>query len=133
MVLDLDETLVCAYETSSLPVIVRNQAIEAGLKWFELECISSDKVTMFICYTLIIVVCVMHEQYRGILEGSITCRGISLEGSFCLAFGNCCVCVCFGGGVLSFVYTIRVLAFGRRVWPLESQIVLVEYSNSCLF
>ncbi|KAG5533515.1 hypothetical protein RHGRI_027633 [Rhododendron griersonianum] len=43
VVLDLDETLVCAYETSSLPAIVRNQAIEAGLMWFELECISSDK------------------------------------------------------------------------------------------
>lgn len=45
MVLDLDETLVCAYETSSLPAIVRNQAIDAGLKWFELECVSSDKVS----------------------------------------------------------------------------------------
>nr|DAD28027.1 TPA_asm: hypothetical protein HUJ06_029495 [Nelumbo nucifera] len=43
VVLDLDETLVCAYETFSLPAIVRNQAIEAGLKWFELECVSSDK------------------------------------------------------------------------------------------
>uniref|UniRef100_A0A2N9GM09 FCP1 homology domain-containing protein n=1 Tax=Fagus sylvatica TaxID=28930 RepID=A0A2N9GM09_FAGSY len=43
VVLDLDETLVCAYETSSLPAIVRNQATEGGLKWFELECISSDK------------------------------------------------------------------------------------------
>ncbi|KAG2730506.1 hypothetical protein I3843_01G290200 [Carya illinoinensis] len=43
VVLDLDETLVCAYETSSLPAVVRNQATEAGLKWFELECISSDK------------------------------------------------------------------------------------------
>ncbi|KAF8402647.1 hypothetical protein HHK36_010736 [Tetracentron sinense] len=43
VVLDLDETLVCAYETSSLPAMVRNQATEAGLKWFELECISSDK------------------------------------------------------------------------------------------
>ncbi|XP_059627971.1 uncharacterized protein LOC132270784 [Cornus florida] len=43
VVLDLDETLVCAYETSSLPTIVRNQATEGGLKWFELECISSDK------------------------------------------------------------------------------------------
>lgn len=43
VVLDLDETLVCAYETSSLPATVRNQAIEAGLKWFELECVSSDK------------------------------------------------------------------------------------------
>ncbi|PIA59429.1 hypothetical protein AQUCO_00400365v1 [Aquilegia coerulea] len=43
LVLDLDETLVCAYETSSLPIILRNQATEAGLKWFELECTSSDK------------------------------------------------------------------------------------------
>ncbi|OUZ99103.1 NLI interacting factor [Macleaya cordata] len=43
VVLDLDETLVCAYETSSLPAIVRNQATEAGLNWFELECVSSDK------------------------------------------------------------------------------------------
>ncbi|CAI9091718.1 OLC1v1026815C1 [Oldenlandia corymbosa var. corymbosa] len=43
VVLDLDETLVCAYETSSLPSMIRSQAIEAGLKWFELECVSSDK------------------------------------------------------------------------------------------
>ncbi|KAA8534070.1 hypothetical protein F0562_031737 [Nyssa sinensis] len=43
VVLDLDETLVCAYETSGLPAIVCNQATEAGLKWFELECLSSDK------------------------------------------------------------------------------------------
>ncbi|PIN06583.1 Phosphoprotein phosphatase [Handroanthus impetiginosus] len=42
VVLDLDETLVCAYETSSLPAMLRSQATEAGLKWFELECISSD-------------------------------------------------------------------------------------------
>ncbi|WZY90721.1 hypothetical protein YC2023_047456 [Brassica napus] len=43
VVLDLDETLVSAYETSSLPHNLRTQAIEAGLKWFELECISSTK------------------------------------------------------------------------------------------
>ncbi|KAL2549689.1 Haloacid dehalogenase-like hydrolase (HAD) superfamily protein [Forsythia ovata] len=43
VVLDLDETLVCAYETLSLPAIIRAQATEAGLRWFELECISSDK------------------------------------------------------------------------------------------
>ncbi|XWS74806.1 hypothetical protein CRYUN_Cryun01aG0029300 [Craigia yunnanensis] len=43
VVLDLDETLVCAYETSSLPPALRNQATDAGLKWFELECVSSDK------------------------------------------------------------------------------------------
>ncbi len=46
MVLDLDETLVCAYETSSLPAIVRNQAIEGGLKWFEMQCVSADKVPL---------------------------------------------------------------------------------------
>lgn len=43
VVLDLDETLVCAYETSSLPAIILTQATEAGLKLFELECVSSDK------------------------------------------------------------------------------------------
>ncbi|XP_077239184.1 haloacid dehalogenase-like hydrolase (HAD) superfamily protein [Tasmannia lanceolata] len=43
VVLDLDETLVCAYETSNLPAIVRNQATEAGLKWFELECVSVER------------------------------------------------------------------------------------------
>ncbi|CAA2988344.1 CTD nuclear envelope phosphatase 1 homolog [Olea europaea subsp. europaea] len=43
VVLDLDETLVCAYETSSLPAVIRARATEAGLKWFELECVSSDK------------------------------------------------------------------------------------------
>ncbi|KAK4403393.1 Mitochondrial import inner membrane translocase subunit TIM50 [Sesamum angolense] len=37
------KTLVCAYEASSLPALLRTQATEAGLKWFELECISSDK------------------------------------------------------------------------------------------
>ncbi|XP_024177336.2 CTD nuclear envelope phosphatase 1 homolog isoform X3 [Rosa chinensis] len=43
VVLDLDETLICAYESASLPGIVRTQATEGGLKWFELECFSSDK------------------------------------------------------------------------------------------
>ncbi|GLU16456.1 hypothetical protein SLE2022_328890 [Rubroshorea leprosula] len=43
VILDLDETLVCAFETSTLPLALRNQATEAGLKWFELECMSSDK------------------------------------------------------------------------------------------
>ncbi|CAA6661821.1 unnamed protein product [Spirodela intermedia] len=43
VVLDLDETLVCAYETSSLPAAIRSQAIDAGLKWFEMECVSVDK------------------------------------------------------------------------------------------
>ncbi|CAN1276765.1 Carboxy-terminal domain RNA polymerase II polypeptide A small phosphatase 1 [Linum perenne] len=43
VVLDLDETLVCAYETSNLPPNVRTRAIEAGLKWFEIECVSEKK------------------------------------------------------------------------------------------
>ncbi|XP_021732476.1 CTD nuclear envelope phosphatase 1 homolog [Chenopodium quinoa] len=43
VVLDLDDTLVCAYETSSLPPTLCTQATEAGLNWFELECVSSDK------------------------------------------------------------------------------------------
>ncbi|KAE8679357.1 Haloacid dehalogenase-like hydrolase (HAD) superfamily protein isoform 2 [Hibiscus syriacus] len=43
VVLDLDETLVSAYETSSLPPSLRNRATDAGVKWFELECVSSDK------------------------------------------------------------------------------------------
>nr|GMD57648.1 CTD nuclear envelope phosphatase 1 homolog [Ipomoea batatas] len=43
VVLDLDETLVCAYETSTLPSIITTEATEAGLNWFELECVSSDK------------------------------------------------------------------------------------------
>ncbi|KAE9587717.1 putative protein-serine/threonine phosphatase [Lupinus albus] len=42
VVLDLDETLVCAYETSSLPASLCAQATEAGLNWFELECLSSE-------------------------------------------------------------------------------------------
>ncbi|KAM0867171.1 hypothetical protein ACQ4PT_042169 [Festuca glaucescens] len=43
VVLDLDETLVCAYESSSLPAAVRTQAIEAGLHCFDMECVSSEK------------------------------------------------------------------------------------------
>ncbi|CAA7028924.1 unnamed protein product [Microthlaspi erraticum] len=44
VVLDVDETLVSAYESSSLTSTIRTQAIEAGLKWFEIDCISSTKV-----------------------------------------------------------------------------------------
>ncbi|XP_047342227.1 carboxy-terminal domain RNA polymerase II polypeptide A small phosphatase 1-like [Impatiens glandulifera] len=43
VVLDMDETLVSAYERSRLSPIIRTRAIEAGLKWFELEFVSSDK------------------------------------------------------------------------------------------
>lgn len=45
MVLDLDETLVCAYESSSLPATLRAQAVEAGLHCFDMECISSEKAS----------------------------------------------------------------------------------------
>ncbi|KAE9444942.1 hypothetical protein C3L33_23161, partial [Rhododendron williamsianum] len=44
VVLDLDETLVCAHETSSLPAGIRSTAIAAGLEWFEFKCVSSEKV-----------------------------------------------------------------------------------------
>uniref|UniRef100_A0A452ZB30 FCP1 homology domain-containing protein n=1 Tax=Aegilops tauschii subsp. strangulata TaxID=200361 RepID=A0A452ZB30_AEGTS len=47
VVLDLDETLVCAYESSSLPATVRTQAVEAGLHCFDMEGISSDKASMW--------------------------------------------------------------------------------------
>ncbi|KAL3732385.1 hypothetical protein ACJRO7_029104 [Eucalyptus globulus] len=43
VVLDLDETLVCAYEMASLPAATRDRAVESGLEWFDLECISSEK------------------------------------------------------------------------------------------
>ncbi|GLT55723.1 hypothetical protein SLA2020_288180 [Shorea laevis] len=42
VVLDLDETLICAYESSVLPAAVRGNATEAGLKWFVSEFISPE-------------------------------------------------------------------------------------------
>lgn len=43
VVLDLDETLVCAYESTGLPPLLHSQALRAGLKWFELKCVAVDK------------------------------------------------------------------------------------------
>nr|CAB3464986.1 unnamed protein product [Digitaria exilis] len=43
VVLDLDETLVCAYESSTLPATLRTQAVEAGLHCFDMDCTSSEK------------------------------------------------------------------------------------------
>ncbi|KAJ3669440.1 hypothetical protein LUZ60_011390 [Juncus effusus] len=43
VVLDLDETLVCAYETCSLTDFVRCQATQAGLNSFEIQFLSSHK------------------------------------------------------------------------------------------
>lgn len=48
VVLDLDETLICSYETSSLPDTLKTQATQAGLNWFELECVCANKV----CYLI---------------------------------------------------------------------------------
>ncbi len=45
VVLDLDETLVCAYESSSLPAALRAEAVEAGLHCFDMECISAEKAS----------------------------------------------------------------------------------------
>ncbi|XP_035817645.1 uncharacterized protein [Zea mays] len=45
VVLDLDETLVCAYESSSLPSTMRTHAVEAGLHRFDMECVLSEKDT----------------------------------------------------------------------------------------
>ena len=59
MVLDLDETLICAYETSSLPAVIKTQATEAGLKWFELECVSSDKVCLCLSFSLYLMLTVI--------------------------------------------------------------------------
>ena len=57
VVLDLDETLVSAYESSSLPAIVRTQAVEAGLHCFDMECISSDKVpNLYLCYVTLFII-----------------------------------------------------------------------------
>lgn len=62
VVLDLDETLVCAYETSSLPAVLRDQATEAGLKWFELECISSDKVSCILIFYIALFSGICYER-----------------------------------------------------------------------
>ncbi|KAH7372816.1 hypothetical protein KP509_17G022800 [Ceratopteris richardii] len=43
VVLDLDETLVCAYESTGLPPLLHSQALRSGLKWFELQCVAIEK------------------------------------------------------------------------------------------
>ncbi|AQK94392.1 Haloacid dehalogenase-like hydrolase (HAD) superfamily protein [Zea mays] len=47
VVLDLDETLVCAYESSSLPSTMRTHAVEAGLHRFDMECVLSEKASTY--------------------------------------------------------------------------------------
>jgi hypothetical protein len=62
-VLDLDETLVSAYESSGLPPIVRAQAVEAGLHCFDMECISTDKVpNFFSCYFSCIIILIATDK-----------------------------------------------------------------------
>lgn len=43
VVLDLDETLVCAYESSGLPHFLHAQSTQLGIESFDLQCISVDK------------------------------------------------------------------------------------------
>lgn len=43
VVLDLDETLVCAYESTGLPAVLHSQALRAGVKWFQLQCVAIEK------------------------------------------------------------------------------------------
>ncbi|CAI8597344.1 unnamed protein product [Vicia faba] len=43
VVLDLDETLICSYETSRLPDTLKTKATQAGLNWFELECVCANE------------------------------------------------------------------------------------------
>ncbi|CAN1276763.1 Carboxy-terminal domain RNA polymerase II polypeptide A small phosphatase 1 [Linum perenne] len=43
-VMNKDHLLVLADETSNLPPNVRTRAIEAGLKWFEIECVSEKEI-----------------------------------------------------------------------------------------
>ncbi|GJP43491.1 hypothetical protein CLOM_g2944 [Closterium sp. NIES-68] len=42
IVLDLDETLVCAYNTAGLPETVHQAAVASGVTSFDLECSSTD-------------------------------------------------------------------------------------------
>lgn len=45
IVLDLDETLVCAYNSAGLPATVHQAAVKGGIQWFPLECNSPDLPT----------------------------------------------------------------------------------------
>ncbi|KAM1648459.1 hypothetical protein FF1_009736 [Malus domestica] len=86
VVLYLDETLVCAYETSILPAVVRTQATKVGMKWFELECVSLDKeydgkpkVTYVIVFEYTAEESHTRAHGGGVLEDVIWVRGIEPE------------------------------------------------------
>jgi RNA polymerase II subunit A small phosphatase-like protein len=73
VVLDLDETLVSAYESSSLPAIVRTQAVEAGLHCFDMECISTEKVQN-LCFWLLLYVMILITTAKGSFA-CVNCKG----------------------------------------------------------
>ncbi|GBG69756.1 hypothetical protein CBR_g4587 [Chara braunii] len=43
VVLDLDETLVCAYNSAGLPSSIHHHALSGGVRWFQLQCTASEK------------------------------------------------------------------------------------------
>lgn len=71
--LDLDETLVSAYESSSLPAIVRTQAVEAGLHCFDMECLSTEKVQN-LCFWLLLYVMILITTAKGSFA-CVNCKG----------------------------------------------------------
>eukprot|EP00850_Spirogloea_muscicola_P005304 SM000024S07766 [mRNA] locus=s24:325094:327146:- [translate_table: standard] len=42
IVLDLDETLVCAYNSAGLPPSVHQNALKSGVSWFQLQCFTQE-------------------------------------------------------------------------------------------
>lgn len=43
VVLDLDETLVCAYDSQGLPPLLHSHAVRLGVQWFQLQCAAFDE------------------------------------------------------------------------------------------
>lgn len=62
--LDLDETLVCAYESSSLPATMRTHAVEAGLHRFDMECVLSEKASKLQCFAFALAIAVFSMFLR---------------------------------------------------------------------
>lgn len=62
--LDLDETLVCAYESSSLPSTMRTHAVEAGLHRFDMECVLSEKASKLQCFAFALSIAVFSMLLR---------------------------------------------------------------------
>ncbi|AQK94393.1 Haloacid dehalogenase-like hydrolase (HAD) superfamily protein [Zea mays] len=73
VVLDLDETLVCAYESSSLPSTMRTHAVEAGLHRFDMECVLSEKASKLQCFAfaLSIAVFIYVNHKSGFTDASV--------------------------------------------------------------